>query len=62
MVGFHGKSLFFCGSELQIGSHGLPVQGNIHGCAIARRKYLCKLDGPRRGVDGARCRSPEESL
>ena len=29
MVGFHGKPLFFCGSDLQIGSQVLPVPGNI---------------------------------
>ena len=30
--------------------------------AIARRKDICKLDGPHRGVDSARCRSPEGSV
>ena len=30
--------------------------------AITRRKDPSKPDGPHRGVDGARCRSPEESV
>ena len=29
MVGFHGKPLCFCGSDLQIGSQSLHVQDNI---------------------------------
>ena len=29
MVGFNGKPLCFCGSDLQIGSQVLPVQDNI---------------------------------
>ena len=28
----------------------------------ALRKEICKLDGPHRGMDGARCRSPEGSV
>ena len=41
---------------------GLHLETRANEFAIARRKDLCKLDGPHRGVDGARCRSPEESV
>ena len=34
MVGFHGKPLCFCGSDLQTGSQFLHVQDNIRGLEI----------------------------
>ena len=34
MVGFHGKPLCFCGSDLQTSSQFLHVQDDIRGLAI----------------------------
>ena len=34
MVGFHGKPLCFCGSDLQTGSQFLHVQDNIRGLGV----------------------------
>ena len=40
MVGFHSKSLCFCGSDLQTGSQVLHVQDNIRGL---KKKVLCVM-------------------